>query len=96
MGRTVEELTATLSHGELQEWIAYYGFEPFGSPVEDQRARVSNQLFFDVNYEGEPPSTILFERDTEEADRIRAETKRQVELAQLRDFFERRIEQPPQ
>lgn len=30
LGRTVEELTAALSHRELLEWIAFYEREPWG------------------------------------------------------------------
>lgn len=39
MGRTVAELSATMSREEFLEWNAYYDVEPFGSPAEDDRAR---------------------------------------------------------
>lgn len=98
MGRTVEELTATLSHEELQEWIAFHDFEPFGAPVEDQRARISNEIAFKAgNFEGDSiPDYILFDRDPEETERIREKTRRIVELEQLRAFFESRMEKPSQ
>ena len=39
MGRTVEELSATMSMDEFHEWAAFHDVEPFGTPVEDDRFR---------------------------------------------------------
>ena len=40
LGRTVAELSATLSEHELAEWMAYYSLEPWGEDRADLRAGV--------------------------------------------------------
>ncbi|WP_294196530.1 hypothetical protein [uncultured Sphingomonas sp.] len=65
------ELDATLSPDEFEEWIAFHSLEPFGSPVEDERARVSNTLFAHANFK-EVPEWCLFDRDPEETARLKA------------------------
>ncbi|ATP18567.1 hypothetical protein BV87_09305 [Sphingobium yanoikuyae] len=51
MGRTVEELSASLSDDELTEWMAFYDVEPFGCAVEDDRARHIVSILFNA-YDG--------------------------------------------
>lgn len=40
LGKTARELTAALTAGELAEWEAYYGLEPWGEQRADLRAGI--------------------------------------------------------
>ena len=49
LGMPVAEVLARLSHDELVGWYAFYGLEPWGSEIEDDRfavllSSIKNQL----------------------------------------------------
>ena len=44
MGRTVEELLASISSAELAEWMAYYTVCPFGEERADFRQAITSMI----------------------------------------------------
>ena len=50
MGRTIQELRATLSYSEFQEWCLYYQVEPWGEDRADLRAGIVASTI--ANYAG--------------------------------------------
>lgn len=62
------------------EWEAYSYFEPFGSPTDDERARMVNQLLWYGNFKGDISDVMLFDRDPEETARILAREVASISL----------------
>lgn len=91
------KLDAEMSPDELVEWAAYYDFEPWGAPVEDQRWQTLCDLTVRMNSE-KPPKTMLqfFDRDPDETARL-AELERAKEArgsaldAKIEAFFEQKM-----
>ncbi len=71
MGRTVEELSASLSAKEFAEWIAFSQLEPFGCDAEDDRFRQLLNLEFAVNAKAGSATPNWLDRDPEETERLR-------------------------
>lgn len=44
LGRTRQELLATIAPDELKEWMAYDNIEPFGAPVQDLQSAMNCYL----------------------------------------------------
>lgn len=63
MGRTVEELSATLSPAEWVTWMAYYQLEPFGSPADDDRFRVLTTHVIAPHMRSGSELPFFFDRD---------------------------------
>lgn len=77
-----------MSPQELAEWEAYSYFEPFGSPVADERARIVNQLLWYANFKGDINDVMLFDRDPEETARINAKIEASITLEdKINAFF---------
>jgi hypothetical protein len=81
-----------MSADELLEWEAYSCCEPFGSPVEDERARISSQLFYSANSQKGTPVPDFFDRDPEETARARAILEADQLEDNLESFFNARVE----
>lgn len=77
--------------GEFEEWEAFHYFEPFGSPVEDQRTETLATLtWYAGNFKGDPPE--FFDRDWQEKARLRAEAEAALTLEdKLIAFLEPRV-----
>lgn len=54
MGRTIQELRATLSYAEFCEWCLYYQIEPWGEDRADLRAGIVASTI--ANYAGKTRS----------------------------------------
>jgi hypothetical protein len=52
---TVRQMLASMSSGELTEWMAYDAIEPFGEPRADLRAGLVASAI--VNHSMSPPKT---------------------------------------
>lgn len=71
-----------MSPEEYDEWKTYYSFEPWGSPIEDDRFRRLYQLHWygaGKSFEGDLPSYFLLDRDPEETDRLKAEAEAAID-----------------
>ncbi|ATI54171.1 phage tail assembly protein T [Sphingomonas melonis] len=55
-----------MSEAELREWMVYYGFEPFGSPVDDNRFEQLVSLLFSANTPANTPVPHFFDRRDED------------------------------
>ena len=53
LGRTLGELSRTMSHAELMDWAEYSGVEPFGSHYDDLRAGTVAAAVYNVNRDQE-------------------------------------------
>lgn len=58
MGRTVGELSATMTSAELSEWMAYDLVEPFGQVRQDQANRLLAAVLVNANRGDNPPVKI--------------------------------------
>ena len=92
MGRTLEELDATMSPQEFWEWAAYFEVEPWGAPTEDHRWQTLCDITFRAGG-GTVKDIKWFDRDPEETARIEAKKAAYAQTldAKLEDYFERRI-----
>jgi len=88
MGRTVEELSASMSADEFAEWQAYYEVEPFGSPVEDDRFR--NLLALQYSGLGGKDEIHWLDRDPEWSAHLRDLARPPIDDA-IEAYFEARI-----
>lgn len=84
LGKTLAEIEA-IDKNELFGWMAFYHYEPWGCPVEDQRAAAGLDLLFAINSKSGTKHPEWFDRG-DGAARSQEPTPEQVE-ENIRDFF---------
>lgn len=62
----------------MEEWEAFYHFEPWGAPADDGRAELLANVLWYPNYKGDPP--VFFDRDWEETARLEAKRLASITL----------------
>jgi hypothetical protein len=73
---------------ELYEWEAYYFFEPWGAPAEDDRWRQMYSLYYAVNTKPGSEMPMWLDRDPEETKRLRELEEAKITLEdKLEAFF---------
>jgi hypothetical protein len=84
----VEELSASLSNEEFEDWMMYYSVEPFGSPAEDDRFR--NLLAISYSAAGGKDHVDWLDRDPEWTATLRERAEPPLE-DKLEAYFEMRM-----
>lgn len=83
LGKTLAEIEA-IDKDELFGWMAFYQLEPWGCPVEDQRAATGLDLLYAINSKPGTKHPEWFDRGERRAD---VEPSPEQTEENIRDFF---------